>query len=86
MTLEEYQAALADFSRALKLDSELAQAYFNRGFLYKLQGQMTKASEDLERFQELTDNPKWIQIVKQQLSVIKEHITRDNDPEKEIHQ
>ncbi len=52
--------ALRDLNRAVKLDSENAQAYFSRGNVYALQKRWTEANKDYE--QSLKLNPNNFQI------------------------
>jgi len=45
--LEQYDAAIGDFDRALALDTRLAEAYANRGMAYYSLGQLADALGDL---------------------------------------
>lgn len=47
------QAAIADFTKAIELDSRLPEAYFNRGIVYLLQDEREKAISDFSRAGEL---------------------------------
>ncbi|MEL6909779.1 MAG: tetratricopeptide repeat protein, partial [Cyanobacteria bacterium J06598_4] len=52
--LEEYAAALAAFERAIALNQEFANAYYNRGYVYKQLGQFDFALADFDRTLTLT--------------------------------
>lgn len=53
----EYDKAIAEYSKAIRLDSKYALAYFNRGSLLKTQGKREEALADLEKVIELSDSP-----------------------------
>ncbi|MEM6611787.1 MAG: tetratricopeptide repeat protein [Cyanobacteria bacterium P01_C01_bin.72] len=53
--LEEYSAALAAFERSLALNREFANAYYNRGYVYKQLGRLDFALIDFDRTLELTE-------------------------------
>ena len=48
----DFNLAIADYTKALELDSENASAYYGRGSLHALNGQFGKAFEDLRRASE----------------------------------
>ena len=47
--LNDLEAAIVDFSRALELDPELLNAYLNRGLVLLLQGKDSEAEKDFAR-------------------------------------
>ena len=55
-TLKNYDAALADYTRALELDPNLAQAYNNRGTTYAILKNYDAALADYTRALELDPN------------------------------
>lgn len=50
---QKSEAAISDFTQAIKLDSRFAEAYFNRGVLYLRLGNMQQAIEDFSKAGEL---------------------------------
>lgn len=50
----ELQDALADFNRAIELDSLYVEAYFNRGFIYGYFEEYEKSITDFSRVIELS--------------------------------
>jgi len=54
--LHEFEAAIADFDRALALDPALADAYFGRGMAYGRAGNLDRAVSDLSEY--ISRNPK----------------------------
>ncbi len=46
---EEYAEAVSAFSRAIEIDNEYTDAYYNRGFAYELMGDLAGARKDYER-------------------------------------
>ena len=62
-----YGQAIADCTRAIKLDPNDAIARLNRGVAYKLQGNKAEATADFEKAITLSDNPRSIEMAKQQL-------------------
>ena len=59
---EEWDLALQDLNRAIKLDPENPQAYFSRGNVYTLQKKWEQATADYERALELNPNDFQVQI------------------------
>lgn len=55
-TEKNYEQAVADFSRAIKIDPGSAQAYTGRGRIYNIQKQYDLALTDLNRSIELDPN------------------------------
>ena len=47
--LNDLEAAMVDFSRALELDPKLLNAYLNRGLVLLLQGKDSEAAKDFAR-------------------------------------
>jgi len=47
--LEEYDRAIADYTEAIRLNPEHADAYYNRGISYKKLGQYDQACEDIQK-------------------------------------
>ena len=45
--------ALADYSRAIRLDPQYVSAYFNRGLIYYEQGQPQRALADFDKVLEI---------------------------------
>jgi tetratricopeptide (TPR) repeat protein len=54
---EEYNRAIADLTKAIELDPELASAYAMRGAAYAMKGEAAKAVSDLKKAIELSDDP-----------------------------
>jgi lipoprotein NlpI len=65
-----YQRALLDSNEAIKLDFEMATAYFTRGVIYKHLGDRVKSSQDLARCLELTTDPALIFAAKAVLGTL----------------
>ena len=53
--LEKYPEAIADFTKAIKLDPKDADAYYNRGIAYKALGKTKKAETDFAKFNLLSE-------------------------------
>ncbi len=51
-----YDAALADFHRAIDLDDQVADSFFNRGVIWLFKGQIDKALADYDQAIELNDH------------------------------
>ena len=49
--------AIIDLNKAIELDPELAEAYFNRGSTYYYKGQEDLALADFNKVIELSSNP-----------------------------
>ena len=62
-----YGQAIADCTKAIKLDSEDVVSRLNRGVAYKLQGNEAEARADFEKAIALSNNPRVIDMAKQQL-------------------
>jgi Flp pilus assembly protein TadD len=50
----QYDLAIADFTIVIKMDSENADAYKNRGMSYQLLGKTAEAEADFAKYKELT--------------------------------
>jgi tetratricopeptide (TPR) repeat protein len=48
--MDNYQAAIADYDRAIELDPQLAGAYYNRGLTHDEMGNAQAAIADYEQF------------------------------------
>jgi tetratricopeptide (TPR) repeat protein len=46
---EDYDMAVSDYNEAIRLDSDYAVAYYNRGVAYRNQGKNAKAQADCDR-------------------------------------
>ena len=49
----DYEKAIADFSKAIELDPNYADAYYYRGEVYKDRGELQRAKDDYKRAGEL---------------------------------
>ena len=54
--LKDFSGAIADYSRAIKIDPNYATAYFNRGVSKFYLGDMIGACKDARKAQELGDD------------------------------
>ncbi len=52
-TQKDFQTALVNYTQAIKIDSDFAEAYFNRGLTYLFIGEDTKGLADLSKAGEL---------------------------------
>ena len=50
---KDYQGAIADYTKAIELNPDYAQAYNKRGFAYLMLGSKSKARADFKRAIEL---------------------------------
>ncbi len=69
--LAKYEQAISDYDRAIELYPEYMIAYLNRGFAYKDLEEYPQAIADLERALELTDNPKTIEVLENELDELR---------------
>ena len=60
MSLNNYDKAIEDFNKAIKLDSSLAVAYNNRGSAYSLIKNYNKAIEDFSKAIKLNPDKLWL--------------------------
>lgn len=67
-----YDRAIRDLDRVLELEPSRAEAYFNRAFAYKLQGQHDRAIADFERYLELGQEDFWLDAAHRQLAELHE--------------
>ena len=51
--MKDYRAAIVDYDRALELDPNLAEAYYNRGLTHIFLGNNQQGVEDLSKAGEL---------------------------------
>jgi tetratricopeptide (TPR) repeat protein len=51
--LKDYRAAIVDYDRALELDPNLAEAYYNRGLTHIFLGNNRQGVQDLSKAGEL---------------------------------
>ncbi len=54
---KEPRAAILDFSKALKLDPKLGEAYYQRGLAYQIKGKTAKAEHDFDTARQLNYVP-----------------------------
>ncbi len=47
--MKEYEKAIADFNQAIRLDPNDAMAYYNRGLIYRNQGDNQAALSDFQK-------------------------------------
>ena len=62
-----YELAIADYSKVISLDPAFADAYGNRGSMYKLLGRYNEAVKDFESFISLSKDTKMIELGKQHI-------------------
>jgi len=62
----DYEQPITVRNKAIELDPNLVEAYYNRGFAYEEQGEKSEAIADFEKLITLTDNPQWIEWARQQ--------------------
>lgn len=53
----DYEKAFADYSKAIRVDTKCAGAYYGRGCVYRKKGDKVKADEDFARTKELGYKP-----------------------------
>lgn len=63
----EYDQAITQYNKAAELDLNYAEPYGNRGLTHKEQGKKAEAMADFEKFIAITDNPQWVEAVRQQI-------------------
>ena len=71
-----YAQAISDFTRALKLRPNYAQAFYNRGLALEEKGRLVKAYKDVKRAQYLKPAK---EIYKQKLIVLENRIKAQKD-------
>jgi regulator of sirC expression with transglutaminase-like and TPR domain len=64
--------AIAECSKAIKLNPNLDVPYLNRGLAYKEQGSITEAMADFRKFLTLTNNPQLIERARQEIEELSE--------------
>jgi uncharacterized protein YjbI with pentapeptide repeats len=73
-----YDAAIADYTKAIELDLNDASAYYMRGRVYSKKGEYDKAIADLEKYIELIDDPRLTQSTERLLEEIKAKTGQDD--------
>ena len=63
----QYDLAIADCNKTIELDPNLADAYYNRALAYIAQGKKYMAIADFKKFINLTNNPEWIEMARQEI-------------------
>jgi tetratricopeptide (TPR) repeat protein len=75
-SLGQVDEAIVEYDRAAEINPDYAETYFNRGYAYKLQGEVEQAVEDFETFLSFEDH--WNEeMISQAESHIKE-LTEDD--------
>jgi len=62
-----YNEAIEEWNKANELNSNLAVAYYKRGYVYKQQGKKAEVIANFEKFITLTARPHWIEMARQQI-------------------
>ncbi len=75
-----HDRAIRDLSRVLELDPSRAEAYFNRAFAYKLQGEYDKAMADFEHYLEAGQDDFWLDAAHRQLAELHDERPGENGP------
>ncbi len=70
----ELDKAIADYSKAIELDSSYALAYYNRGIAYYNTGQSDLAIADFNKAIQLSDDPDLIAAAKDRISEIQRKV------------
>ena len=65
-----YDQAIADFTKVIELDRDLATAYLMRGVAYTEQGKTAEAISDLELCMALSQDPAIIQVANEILATL----------------
>lgn len=68
--LGEYEAAIADLTRAVELDPEWPEPYLQRGLHYRFNGDVEAAKSDLARYLELAPEGSWRDEAVRQLAAL----------------
>lgn len=61
---EEWDDALAEYNKAIELDSNYTSAYFERGELFKRIGKKSKAIADYQKVVSLSNKPETVEAAK----------------------
>ena len=72
----EYDMAIADYSKAIKLEPKTARYYYNRGLAHVGIKQFDKAIADFEEFLELSPYYPKAQKVKKRIESLKEKLKK----------
>jgi tetratricopeptide (TPR) repeat protein len=62
--------AIADFDKAIQLQPDFADAYFNRGLAYYYKGEYDCAIADFKKVLELSQDPQLRQVAEEQLKAL----------------
>ena len=60
--------ALADYAKAIDLNSNYTEAFLNRGLILESSGRATDARKDFERFLEISTDPNMRKLVEEKLA------------------
>ncbi|NJR67154.1 MAG: tetratricopeptide repeat protein, partial [Leptolyngbyaceae cyanobacterium CRU_2_3] len=63
----DYTQAIADYTQAIKLKPDYANAYTTRGLVYREKGDKSNAIQDFKRALEFSKDPTLQQMVEQNL-------------------
>ena len=66
--LNQFGQAIRDFDHAVFFNPNGAEAYYNRGVIYKRLGEKRKALNSFEKFIFYATNPLWIQSARHEIS------------------
>lgn len=61
---EEWDIAIVEYTKAIELDNKFCLAYFERGQIYKLQGNKPEANADFEKVVSLSNKPETVEAAK----------------------
>ena len=59
MTKGQYDRAILDFNKAVKINTKFAHAYYNRAVVYAIKGEYDKAWQDVRNAQSLGHQVPW---------------------------
>ena len=60
----QYAQAIIEFSKAIELDPNRSTAYYNRAYIYKLQGRKAEAIADFEKSITISDDPQLVEMAR----------------------
>ena len=66
----EYEEAIVELNKAIELDPEYADAYYNRGIAYDKSGEVAKAISDYEKCIELSNDPELVEAAQMRLDAL----------------
>ena len=61
---EEWDDAIAEYTKAIELDNNFILAHFERGQIYKLQGKKSEATADFDKVIGLSNKPETVEAAK----------------------